>query len=90
MTQGGGCVHHLYMQNAERITWLENGRRRSAILDVTEESKHRLIGFELNREGERISPKGFDVRMRVFAKSAIVRRQPMVINLHYGRLEVTP
>ena len=73
--------------NAERITWIENGRKKSAILDVTQEDKHNLLGFELNREGERISPRGADQRMRVIAKSIIIRRQPLTMNLHYGILE---
>jgi hypothetical protein len=61
--------------------------QRPVLLEVTSESDKWLTGYEVNREGERIEPKGADERLHLIAKDTIARRDPLRMNFHYGELE---
>jgi hypothetical protein len=61
--------------------------RPSVLLEIASEGDKWLTGYEVNREGERIEPKGADERLHLIDKTTIARRVPMQMNLHYGELE---
>lgn len=51
-----------------------------------------LVGYEVDRDGARITPPGgtADLRLRVIAAACIVKRQRLEWNLTYGTLVVPP
>jgi len=81
------------MTTYERVTVLDNGNRRTYIL---ENPKPRTVagvacvsGFAVDDEGHDVTPRGSQANRQlcIFALSDIVRRVPLRMNLTYGMLE---
>lgn len=68
-----------------RVT-LNNGHKRF-FLEVVSEDTSWLKGYEVDVDGERISGRDWDERLRLIDKGAIKASLPYALNLHYGELE---
>lgn len=71
----------------EKVSFEDQGRTRTVYLRNPNEGDLVLSGIEVNKEGDEISGKGFDDRLRVIDLSLIKSRIPMVMNNTYGELE---
>ena len=65
---------------------LEDGRRLT--LEVTHETERVLVGVQIKDDGDEVTKPGVDILKHVIDKQAIVRRTALVMNKHYGILEV--
>ena len=68
----------------ERVTILPyKARRRSSIyIEIRRETDEWISGMELTKDGDRTD------KLHLIDKSAITKRMPVKMNLHYGILEV--
>lgn len=69
---------------------MPDGRLRRVILQVERESDKFVVGYPVNRHGELIDACAATRELIIAGHGDIVRRQPMVMNLHYGELEPAP
>lgn len=80
------------MTTYERITYRpEGGRRAHTIIlqDVREMSlfgAQALTGIEVRQDGDEVSGKGFDERRHIIMLLLVTRRQPLLMDNHYGLL----
>lgn len=77
------------MRTYERVTFLRSGsaRPRTVLLSNPQVVDGTLRGIEVRVDGEEVAPVGADRRLRIIGTDLIIRRSPMVMNLHYGTLE---
>ena len=68
----------------ERIRIAPAGKSRITIyLQISKETDLWLTGSELDKTGDKMD------RVHLIDKSAIVKRTPVTMNLHYGELQTT-
>jgi len=56
-------------------------------IEVTQDNDTWLVGYEVDRSGDRISGRGFDQRLRRVMHAAIRRQEEWRENLTYAELE---
>ena len=67
----------------QRITiQATNTKKQTMWLETIKESDLMLFGWKVNKNGERSNQK------HLIDKSAITKRIPATMNLHYGELEI--
>jgi hypothetical protein len=59
----------------------------SFLLRVTSQTARAIRGVEVDRDGEEVTGKGFDVRERIVEIGAIKKSVEMRMNVKYGRIE---
>jgi hypothetical protein len=81
------------MSDYVKLTTVDHtGKRSTFLLQILSEDAVRLRGLKVNAAGDdfesHYNASGDVVEVqRLIAQGAIVRRVPMVMNLHYGTLE---
>lgn len=67
-----------------------NGPRTVILRDARVTSDPaRVIGTEVNKNGEEVAPAGFDNRTHIIDHALVLWTRPMTWNLHYAQLEET-
>lgn len=75
----------------ERVTFKldehDAKKTKTVLLRIVSESARMLSGYEVDKEGEEIQPRGFERRLRVISLDLITKRVSLVMNNKYGMLE---
>lgn len=69
-----------------QVTFSADGKTQKAYLRVTKDSDKSLSGYEVNKDGDEIAPKGHDRRLRVIDKRAVTKVVPMRMDRTYATL----